>query len=185
MNPWPDERAYLTAWWRYGLAIWAWDRGEPQYLAHVVASGYIIPPQLAPIVGDIIGGKRTVNDKAVAKLKAGSIASAVAACRLACARDIERAQRASAKDDGRQARTKSDSAPIAVRRDSDDNREAPPAQLFNHGASAFASCRNNAGSGIGIRRLGWPDSGSRSMRMSGAAPGRRCAAKPWSIAAPA
>lgn len=125
MNPWPDERAYLTAWWRYGLAIWAWDRGEPQYLAHVVASGYIIPPQLAPIVGDIIGGKRTVNDKAVAKLKAGSIASAVAACRLACARDIERAQRASAKDDGRQARTKSDSAPIAVRRDSDDNREAP------------------------------------------------------------
>ena len=61
----------------------------------------------------------------------------------------------------------------------------PTVQLFNPGVRAFASCRNNAGSGIGIRRLGWPDSGSRSMRMSGAAPGRRCAAKPCSIAAPA
>ena len=43
-------------------------------------------------------------------------------------------------------------------------------QLFNQGARAVASCRNKAGSGMKERTLGRPDSESRSMRMSDAAP---------------
>ena len=113
--------------WRSGVR----DRGEPQYLAHVVASGHVIPPQLAPVVGDIIGRTRKVNDKAVAKLQTGAVASAVAACRLACAREIERMQRASTKPGSQPAGTQRDAEPNAVRRESEAHLREYAQELAN------------------------------------------------------
>jgi len=118
------ERARKRAWWRYGLAIWCWDRGEPQYLAHVVSANYVCPLQLAPVVGDIIGGRRKVNRRAAAKFRAGGVKAARAAALLYVMKDRERelcakaAKGESAADDVRDSKGKV-LPPIKVRRASE------------------------------------------------------------------
>lgn len=92
-----SEEEFLTAWWRYGLGIWSWDRGEPQFLADVVASGYVCPPQLAPVLGDILAGRRKPNKRAAAKFKLSSMKAAIAACRLAAVINRAKAQQGRAE----------------------------------------------------------------------------------------
>lgn len=97
-----SEEECLTAWWRYGLGIWSWDRGEPQFLADVVASGYVCPRQLAPVLGDILAGRRKLNKKAAAKYKLSSMKAAIAACQLATVINIAKTQQGNAEDLGDQ-----------------------------------------------------------------------------------
>ena len=75
-------RERKLAWWRFGLAIWCWDRGEPQFLAHVISTGHVVPPALALVVWDIIAGRRKVNRRAAAKFKAGGVKAARASALL-------------------------------------------------------------------------------------------------------
>lgn len=91
------QREHVTAWWRYALAIWCWDRGEPESLGHVVGAGFVCPPQLAPVVGDIIAGRRKVNARAAAKIKTKGTVAAVAACKLGAVVDHEAGTRADAQ----------------------------------------------------------------------------------------
>jgi hypothetical protein len=98
IRPLPEtEDEYVRVWWRYGLAIWCWDRGDRDPMALQVINGYPIPNQLAPVVGDCIRGRREPNLKAVAKHKMPATNAAVAAARLAAIIDTERGVRDNAE----------------------------------------------------------------------------------------
>lgn len=51
------------------IAFDAWDYNDPAPLEVLIREGKEIPKELAPIVADIIAGKRPPNKKAAAKLK--------------------------------------------------------------------------------------------------------------------